>query len=1346
MAIFYTDSGSFNSLQVTGSLTVTGRVSASSFTGSFQGTASYATQALSSSYATTASYVLGTVASASYASTASYVQNAQTASYIVTAQTASYVTTSQTASYVLNAISSSFASTASYVITAQTASYVLNAISASQSTTASYALTASYVANASSFPFTGSAIITGSLNVIGSTTITGSLIVSSSNSITVIGPMTVTGSLLVSGSTTQIGNNTLTGNTLLSGSITISGNTTITGSITALNQTASFGYVSASFLDITGKQVVRGYTQYLPTSDIVPISTVGGYIYSSGSQGDLYFAQTNGVDNNVVRLRWIEGNMYSGLLNGGIITSQSSTIYQVSSGSGIIVNMSASLNDNPYPTVQYLNWSNLSASIAPFSASYDQTYVSVSSSNGTASLSSQNYPFYDGQYDTLIPIGNVLHQNNSTINGVNSIPNVAYALSQRSNVFIKAFGSLKISGFVIAPSGSSTGSLVIGSGTAYVDGANYPTDPNNPSFISDTGTTTSKIFRYYNTSSYTDNIYDTNGGVGYASLDPNHYSNNGVLTTIPGTNANWTIQRVFWFPNNTQKAIIVYYGNAYYTSEAEARANIPYEQFFEAPSTAANAIYLGALVLREGATFLNAATYTIYLGGLFRQVGGSGGGSAGGIGGVTQILAGTNVILSPTNGVGAVTVNALSTGGGNTATGSYGSFYSTLTQTNTGNPNSMSFSNTDISNGVAISGSTNTKIKITNAGLYNLQFSAQLDRSSGGTLSSADIWLSKNGTDVPYTNTALEIPGGTSNETVAAWNWFVNASDGDYYEILWDSADAGTQLRANVTPAYGPAIPSVIATVNRVDLFLSNTGSFSGSFTGTFNGTITSASYASTASYVSGSVFNNGNPALSASFAQTASYVQNAQTASYVTLAQTASYVTLAQTASYVTTAQTASYVNGSIFTNGNRALSASNALTASYVLQAVSASFATTASYVENAQTASYVILAQTASYVTLAQTASYVLSSSYAVSSSNASTASYFLEVDPVFVAKSASLATTGSNTFIGNQIINGNITVNGTASITYLDVTYESASVIYSSGSNQFGDATNDTQTLIGRVIVSGSLEVTGSTNIPSITGSLLGTASYANQALTASYIATAQTASYVLQAVSASFATTSSYITIAQTASYVTLAQTASYVLQAVSASYATTASYVTTAQTASYVTSAQTASYVLNAISSSLAQTASYVTTAQTASYILQAVSASYATTASYYGGTVTTAATASYSTNFTVASTLIIDQTLTDYATVASTIVGSNNLFTQATGSYRSAFGKYTLFKGTNARSGEFISVLNGTNVRYYDSSTTDIGNTTDIVFSSSVVGSDLQINATAGSSGWTIRMLTTYL
>jgi hypothetical protein len=128
-----------------------------------------------------------------------------------------------------------------------------------------------------------------------------------------------------------------------------------------------------------------------------------------------------------------------------------------------------------------------------------------------------------------------------------------------------------------------------------------------------------------------------------------------------------------------------------------------------------------------------------------------------------------------------------------------------------------------------------------------------------------------------------------------------------------------------------------------------------------------------------------------------------------------------------------------------------------------------------------------------------------------------------------------------------------------------------------------------------------------------------------------------------------------------------------------------------------------------------------------------------ATSASY-------ATTSSYATNFVVEGTLVINETLTDSATINSSIVGSNNLFTQATGSYTSAFGKYTISNGSNARAGEFMTVWNGTTTTYTDTSTTDIGNTADITFTSAIVSSNIQIDAVAASSGWTIKMLTTFI
>ena len=77
--------------------------------------------------------------------------------------------------------------------------------------------------------------------------------------------------------------------------------------------------------------------------------------------------------------------------------------------------------------------------------------------------------------------------------------------------------------------------------------------------------------------------------------------------------------------------------------------------------------------------------------------------------------------------------------------------------------------------------------------------------------------------------------------------------------------------------------------------------------------------------------------------------------------------------------------------------------------------------------------------------------------------------------------SYATTGSNNFIGNQTITGDLDVSGQLRVSSIYTTQETASVIFSSGSNILGDSILDTQTLNGLVRVSGSSQITGSMGI-------------------------------------------------------------------------------------------------------------------------------------------------------------------------------------------------------------------------------------------------------------------------
>jgi len=146
----------------------------------------------------------------------------------------------------------------------------------------------------------------------------------------------------------------------------------------------------------------------------------------------------------------------------------------------------------------------------------------------------------------------------------------------------------------------------------------------------------------------------------------------------------------------------------------------------------------------------------------------------------------------------------------------YGSFYDTADQTSAGanQVNKMTYNTTDLANGVSIVSSS--RITIANAGIYNLQFSAQVFKTSGGT-SKIDIWLQKNGSNVANTNTEMEVSGNNHGH-VAAWNLFFNAAAADYCELCWSSADSTVRLDATAaqsTPTR-PAIPSVILTMHKI--------------------------------------------------------------------------------------------------------------------------------------------------------------------------------------------------------------------------------------------------------------------------------------------------------------------------------------------------------------------------------------------------------------------------------------------------------------------------------------------------------------------------------------------------
>jgi len=115
---------------------------------------------------------------------------------------------------------------------------------------------------------------------------------------------------------------------------------------------------------------------------------------------------------------------------------------------------------------------------------------------------------------------------------------------------------------------------------------------------------------------------------------------------------------------------------------------------------------------------------------------------------------------------------------------------------------------------------------------------------------------------------------------------------------------------------------------------------------------------------------------------------------------------------------------------------------------------------------------------------------------------------------------------------------------------------------------------------------------------------------------------------------------------------------------------------------------------------------------------------------------------ASTSDQVTLSGGAIISTVLYNSATNADVDVGTEVVATVTTGSYDAAFFDYVVKNGANRRTGTVMAVWEPgtTNVEFTDTSTNDLGNTTDIVFTVDLVSSTARLKATAASNDWNIK------
>ena len=161
---------------------------------------------------------------------------------------------------------------------------------------------------------------------------------------------------------------------------------------------------------------------------------------------------------------------------------------------------------------------------------------------------------------------------------------------------------------------------------------------------------------------------------------------------------------------------------------------------------------------------------------------------------------------------------------------SYSAFGSTATQTVSASNTTtlINFDSVFESNRVSVNTSGvgySTRIYVHEPGVYNFQFSAQVDTVTTNQSSQGEFWFKKNGVDVPDSNSLITI-NGKDDENLISLNFVSIILPHEYIELYYSSSRSDFRLLSleNLTSPTRPNIPSVIFTVTPVSNILPSTG------------------------------------------------------------------------------------------------------------------------------------------------------------------------------------------------------------------------------------------------------------------------------------------------------------------------------------------------------------------------------------------------------------------------------------------------------------------------------------------------------------------------------------------
>ena len=363
-------------------------------------------------------------------------------------------------------------------------------------------------------------------------------------------------------------------------------------------------------LTVTNKINLGGPLEFTGIETTTPTFDNGLY-YSTDDNHDTLHFRYHGHD---LSIDYLTQNIPTGILAGGELGTVDATTFSIAAGDGVINILNKGVAD-PHPEIKKIKWNAQNVPHSEGNASEtDQlnTWVYINSSGSV--IQTTSVPGPEVWRDNIV-LGSVIHSEN-VIRFVKTFPRASYSTGNTYAEFVEIFGPLKKSGHNLTVNTTNTLALDRAQGVSFALGRNYTNDPENPSIVDDAAST--PTFHRYSSTSTGFTKDDGTAGAGYASIDPSKYDNNGTLTVM--NTAKFSVQRLYHFPNNTN-TIVVYYGKNYYDSIDEAEKNYLLEDFKEADNTSAQAIYLGALILKGNATDLsNSGQAKILTGGIFRSL------------------------------------------------------------------------------------------------------------------------------------------------------------------------------------------------------------------------------------------------------------------------------------------------------------------------------------------------------------------------------------------------------------------------------------------------------------------------------------------------------------------------------------------------------------------------------------------------------------------------------------------------------------------------------------------------------------------------------------------------------